>query len=448
MDDEEVLDLIYEKAAARRRRATKRRAALGALTVVLVALASTVIVSGDKPRKRVTADRPDASRQVAFNGVVFEMPDGWTQAKPSCMPDANRTVSVEDDSISAGSCPAYQQPTPPPTSVNIGSLFGAHKFLSGMGTPIDWAGSEKALLREQSFNGIHTVTLYLPRRNVAATAQSPDLATARRLVLQDLRPREVDPPDVFDDAERVDIQSFAGTDGDGLERRVNLFTREAIGPLIAELRTLPNLDSSTPLCDARWSPLSATITVMKADVSRTFALRFDDYCKQTTSGNGDVFRTTDALRALVAQLVPNSGLGASEPPLPTAPYCEDPSAGGPGVQPIAIFFGCATSADNLSAINWLSWSPTMATGIAAHDIDECRRPNPPTDCANSPHYSSFEVEVTLSNPGRVNGRLVFRTITLTTEGQPPEATLLYCGGTRQNHCTVPADSWGFVPKYP
>jgi PASTA domain len=93
--------------------------------------------------------------------------------------------------------------------------------------------------------------------------------------------------------------------------------------------------------------------------------------------------------------------------LPAAPPCDTQPPGGSGIRPTTIFFGCATSNDYLGSISWSSWTPTTGTGAAEHKINNCQ-----PDCAAGT-YSTFPVEVQLSNPGYLGGEFVFRTITTT-----------------------------------
>jgi hypothetical protein len=84
-----------------------------------------------------------------------------------------------------------------------------------------------------------------------------------------------------------------------------------------------------------------------------------------------------------------------------------------------IFIGCATSADMLKNISWSSWTTTGARGAATHGINGCK-PN----CAQGT-YTYFPVDVRLSNPARLNGILVFKTIVMSptsSVGQPETVT--------------------------
>jgi hypothetical protein len=128
--------------------------------------------------------------------------------------------------------------------------------------------------------------------------------------------------------------------------------------------------------------------------------------------------------------------------LPAAPNC-DPQLGGSGFEPTLIFIGCATSADNLGNIVWSSWTATNATGTAAHNINDCQ-----PDCAGG-SFSSFPVEVTLSDPATLNGVYVFTTITIvptTTSGTQESATNAACPAGSSGACSNSGADWGFVPN--
>lgn len=136
---------------------------------------------------------------------------------------------------------------------------------------------------------------------------------------------------------------------------------------------------------------------------------------------------------------------STEPgPVPSAPNCT--TLPGNGVKPKFVVFGCATSNDNLSDIQWDTWTATSATGRATHNINDCLRggPNPPS-CADG-HYTSYPVNVTLSNPGQVSGEDVFRTIVLrkTSANEPDEASTPICPDPQSaGQCDVP--NWGYMP---
>ena len=107
--------------------------------------------------------------------------------------------------------------------------------------------------------------------------------------------------------------------------------------------------------------------------------------------------------------------------LPGTPACQFgvPGAKVPGLRPALIFIGCATSANNLQHISWSTWTATGATGSATHGINDCK-----PSCAQGT-YTYFPVNVRLSNPGRLNGMLVFKTIAMSPTskvGRPETAT--------------------------
>ncbi len=111
--------------------------------------------------------------------------------------------------------------------------------------------------------------------------------------------------------------------------------------------------------------------------------------------------------------------------LPGTPPCGENDLGS-GFRPELIFIGCATSADHLQDITWAKWSATAAYGLAEQYINSCI-PN----CADGT-FTSAQVKVLLSNPGYIDGNLVFRTLSFTTATGPPQTL------------TVPGESWGWV----
>lgn len=113
--------------------------------------------------------------------------------------------------------------------------------------------------------------------------------------------------------------------------------------------------------------------------------------------------------------------------VPVVPACNPGRYPGTGYKPALIFIGCATSADNLDHLTWTSWTSTFATGTAEHNLNNCR-----PSCAQGT-YSHYAVVVTLSNPGAVNGKLVFRKIVVSAN-------------SAEGSETVTSGSWGWVPS--
>jgi hypothetical protein len=106
-----------------------------------------------------------------------------------------------------------------------------------------------------------------------------------------------------------------------------------------------------------------------------------------------------------------------------------------------IFIGCATSADNLGSIHWSSWTMTNAMGTASHSINNCK-----PDCAGGT-FSSFPVQVTLSEPTTLEGVLVFTVITMTpttSSGSQESATDAACPAGASGPCANSGSDWGFV----
>ncbi len=102
------------------------------------------------------------------------------------------------------------------------------------------------------------------------------------------------------------------------------------------------------------------------------------------------------------------------------------------IRPTSLFIGCATSADNVGAITWSTWTSTGATGTATHNVNDCQ-PN----CAEGT-YSHVAVNVRLSNPGNLDGLYVFRTISMTpTSG---------AGGPQAFTANGLYGQWGWVPS--
>jgi hypothetical protein len=86
---------------------------------------------------------------------------------------------------------------------------------------------------------------------------------------------------------------------------------------------------------------------------------------------------------------------------------------------------------------------TNAMGTASHSINNCE-----PDCADGT-FSSFPVQVTLSDPATLEGMLVFTVITLTPitrSGSQESATDAACLAGAPGPCTNSGPDWGFVPN--
>jgi hypothetical protein len=189
----------------------------------------------------------------------------------------------------------------------------------------------------------------------------------------------------------------------------------------------------------RWTAIVGGLAVVAAAaIAFTLATR-----RQPTERNAVAGATTTSTTvSTTTSTVLASG------PVPSAPSC-NPGTGssGSGVKPSLVFFGCATSADYLSDLRWDTWTRTEATGTATRNRNDCIAggPNAPS-CADG-DYKHYPVNVTLGDPGPVEGVYVFRTITLTRRfaEESDDATALFCGhGKTQDHCDAPGDSWGYV----
>jgi hypothetical protein len=151
--------------------------------------------------------------------------------------------------------------------------------------------------------------------------------------------------------------------------------------------------------------------------------------------------TTTTTMAPTTTTVPPATTTTPPPALPVAPNC-DPQLGASGFEPSLIFIGCATSNDNLGNISWTSWTATSAIGSATHNINNCQ-----PDCAGGT-FTTFPVEVTLSDPTIVGGVSVFTTLTMTpttTSGSPETATDTACSAGQLGPCSSGGQQWGLVP---
>jgi hypothetical protein len=107
-------------------------------------------------------------------------------------------------------------------------------------------------------------------------------------------------------------------------------------------------------------------------------------------------------------------------PVPGTPPCRGSQVGS-GVRPELIAIGCATTTAYLKDITWGKWNGTELYGLA----ELYTRTGDGT-------YSSVQVKVGLSNPGRFDGSSDFLTLSFTTATGPPRTL------------TGPGESWGWL----
>jgi len=86
---------------------------------------------------------------------------------------------------------------------------------------------------------------------------------------------------------------------------------------------------------------------------------------------------------------------------------------------------------------------TDATATASHNINNCQ-----PDCADGT-FSSFPVQVALSDPTTIEGALVFTVIKITpttSNGSQESATDAGCPAGASGPCSNSGPDWGFVPQ--
>jgi hypothetical protein len=88
---------------------------------------------------------------------------------------------------------------------------------------------------------------------------------------------------------------------------------------------------------------------------------------------------------------------------------------------------------------------TNAIGTASHNINTCE-PN----CADGT-FSSFPVQVMLSDPATLGGVFVFTVITMTpttNSGRQESTSDSVCPAGASGPCSISGPDWGFVPNSP
>lgn len=274
---------------------------VGPLVVAFAAAAGCAAASAPPTGVREARSATAVERHVNFNGVRFDLPDGWRTARPGCGPLANDTVVV---GRWYGSCPAQIGHIEPTTGVRLTALYGRQYVLGWPGRRTSWYG-QPAWLAHRAGHGLTTYSLALPWLNAVIWAHSGDAVAAERLLLR-VHQRRAPGLAVPNSARSVFVESFAGHDGDGLRREVNLTRREDISRLLADLRALPLVTAPGRAC-SEWSSSTATLTIRGASSTRTYAARFDA-CRLVIGGTGSAASTSQRLLEDLRRLVPNAGL--------------------------------------------------------------------------------------------------------------------------------------------
>ncbi len=310
-----VHGVSFEDVARRVRR--HRRVAAGASAIAVAALTAGAVTAGTSRAGHVH-DRPAATRhqhalslswhrRVAFEGVRFTLPSGWTtMMRPGCGLPASNTVVFNYRTGPVLYCPAPLRSASLPTSVTLTTVYGPQYADGWAGQRITWHG-QPAWLAVRTQQGVTTVTLTLPWLNAAVAAESPRPARARALLRQ-VSARPGSGIEVPRDASSVLIQSLAGRDGDGQQRNATITGASEVHRVLADLRSLRPVRAPQAACDGSWWPDTALLTVRVGDgPARTYAAQFGS-CGQVIAGTGAAATAGGHLLADIERLVPNSGL--------------------------------------------------------------------------------------------------------------------------------------------
>lgn len=291
---------------ARRRRRVMTAAGATAVAALVAGVATGLATMPRGVHDQVTSGPPPTSTavppSVAFEGITFALPDGWTVAQPHCGPPDNHTVVI---GTSTAACPGGPAGASPTTGVGLSPLYGRQFALSSPGHRTTFLG-QPAWLAEQATGHVTTVTLSLPWANAVVTAQSGDAATARHLLDKVSAPAD-DRLEVPADATSVFIQSLAGHDGDGQQRNATVTGAPDVQRLLTDLRALRSVTPPGRACDGSWWPSTALLTVHSSGRDRTYAARFDG-CGLVVAGTGAAAHTSAQLLSDIRRLLPNSGL--------------------------------------------------------------------------------------------------------------------------------------------
>lgn len=281
-----------------------------ALAVVAVVAVALLLNPGGHGRA-VPAGQPStravlAEEQVSFGGVSFALPEGWSTGHRTCASPPEHVLMLEDLSLAPRSCPFVTPPAVATTSAGLTTLYGRQYTLGWPGQPIRWKG-QPAWITEQPIQGGTSWTLALPLLNTLLTAQAPDSKVAQAL-LERVSSTEANDLDVPTSAASIQVQSFAGRDGDGVSRSTTVTAAADVRQLLHDLSTLRVLPTVTPACGPDLSPQMAVLTVRGTDgAERSFLARFVS-CHQVIAGTGRIAATDELLLQDIRRLLPTSGL--------------------------------------------------------------------------------------------------------------------------------------------
>jgi hypothetical protein len=306
-------EVSFEAVARRARR--HRWFAAGASAVAVAVLTAGAVIAGtaltghgqDPAAARTHNEQaPSRHRLVAFEGVVFTLPGGWSTARPGCGWPPSKTLVINYQTGPGFICPVPLVPASLPTSVTLTTVYGPQYANGWTGRRTTWHG-QPGWLSVQTKQGVTTFTLTLPWLNAAVAAESPDPARARALLGQ-LSIRTGSGLEVPQDASSVFIQSLAGRDGDGQRRNATITGASDVRRVLADLRSLRPVQAPRAGCDGSWWPDTALVTVHASDGSaRTYAAHFGS-CGQVVAGTGAAATASGHLLADINRLVPHSGL--------------------------------------------------------------------------------------------------------------------------------------------
>lgn len=304
----EVSSVPLSAVAVRVRRRRALSMTCSALAVVAVAAAALllnpaghgrVVPAGQPSHRAVRADQ-----QVAFSGVSFALPDGWTVGFRRCGAPPEHGLVLEGDR--GFSCPAAPPPGVVTTSVGLATLHGPRRALGWVGRPIRWKG-QPAWIRAQRVEGGTVWTLTLPLLNTAVTAQAPDSNVARAL-LDRITWTLGSNLKVPASASTIQVQSLAGRDGDGVTRSTTLTAAGDVRQLLSDLSALRVLPIGSAACGPDYTPQMAVLTVRRTDgTEHSFLARFAQ-CHQVITDTGRAAATDERLLSDIRRLLPTSGL--------------------------------------------------------------------------------------------------------------------------------------------
>lgn len=302
------------------RRASHRKllpALAAACSVVLALIVASIQPWSDTAKPAATG------RGIVMQGVIVELPDGWTRRTSACGVSQPYTLSITTLSeVSGMSCPLIEQRFEGP-ALGLHPIYEDQGAWTWSGTLVRWKGHSAYKLSMPILDGVR-VTLVVPALNAWMTSVAADLQAAEA-VLDLVRPApRSDRPEVA----RVTVLAPAATLGrDHRVRSSVVLTGDDAQSLVTEIFDEPV--GSEQACAANWDIGALLLDITTTtDEHRYVAIRPDTACQQAYTVDA-VRSVSTHLRERLADLLPFDGSNVPDTVLAVAAQARRDAGGVP-----------------------------------------------------------------------------------------------------------------------